>query len=75
MANKALKKSTLPRKKKHISSKKSTHFTKKKQLKKHLVNIILTKSNKKILTIKLFSFFFICVIKFLRARCQVLCEE
>ena len=46
---KALKKSTLPRKKHHIFSKKSTHFTNKKHFwsrKKHLINIILlTKSN------------------------------
>ena len=44
--------------KKHIFSKKSTHFTNKKYFwsrKKHLVNIILlTKSNKKVLTINPF---------------------
>ena len=39
--------------------------------KKHLVNIILlTKCNKKVLTIKLFSLFFIYMIKFLRTRCK-----
>ena len=52
--------------KKYIFSKKSTHFAKKSTFgvgKKHLVNIIsLTKSNKKVLKIKLFSLFFICVI-------------
>ena len=64
------KKSTFLAKKTPISQKK--HFWSRK---KQLVNIILlTKSNKKVLTIKLFSLFFICVIKFLRARCQVLCE-
>ena len=49
---------------------KSTFLAKKKKKKstfgaekKHLVNIILlTKSNKKVLTIKLFSLFFICMI-------------
>ena len=66
------KKSTFLAKKAPILQKKK-HFWSRK---KHVVNIILlTKSNKKVLTIKLFNLFFICVIKFLRARCQVLCEE
>ena len=64
--------------KKHLTKvpfqgRKSTFLAKKhfQSRKKHLVNIILlTKSNRKVLTIKLFSLVFICMIKFLRARCK-----
>ena len=59
---KVLKKSTLPKKKKHIFSKKNTHFAKKSTFgaeKKHLVNIILlTKATRKYLQLSLFNLFF-----------------
>ena len=68
-----------PKEKMHIFSKRMHPFCKNKKQKKqhfwsrkrHFVNIILlTKRKKKVLTIKLFGFFFICMIKFLRTRCK-----
>ena len=72
---KHLKKAPLAREKKHIFSKKKKKkkapFCKQKALLECLVNInLLIKTNKKVLTIKLFNLFFICIIKFLRARCK-----
>ena len=75
---KALKIKHPSKEKKHILAKKApilqteSTFGAEKALSKHY---FINTKNKRVLTITLFSLFFICIIKFLRARCQVLCEE